>query len=145
MNEQLYSDFDLAEKTLKETQSSIVVVKNNVVLLTKKGHGIKPLLETIDELKDTMQGCVVGDRVLGKASALLCVYAKVAGVYTPQATKTAIAVLIRSGIPGQSEELIPFIQNKNKDGLCPFEQLLQTIDKPEEAYTILKQKFSTKR
>jgi hypothetical protein len=85
-----------------------------------------------------MQGSTVGDRILGKASALLCAYARVAGVYAPQATKTAIAVLIRANIPGQTDELIPYIKNKDDNDVCPFEKMLSDVDSPEEAYNILK-------
>ena len=138
MEERILQDMELAEKLLTESCYSIVVVKNGEVLAKKQGDGIKPILETIDEIKDQMTSCIVGDRILGKASALLCVYAKVSGVFSPQATKTAIAVLIRSGIPGQTDELIPFIKNKNGDDVCPFEKMLQEVDDPEEAYKILK-------
>ena len=88
-----------------------------------------------------MQGSTVGYRLLGKASALLCVYAKVAGVYAPQATKTAIAVLIRANIPGQADEMIPYVKNKDGSDICPFEKILLEIDSPEEAYKILKEKM----
>jgi len=115
-----------------------VVVKNGTLLTSKRGNGIRPILEAIDELGEKMQGSTVGDRILGKASALLCAYAKVAGVYTPQATKTAIAVLLRANIPGQTDEMIPCIKNKDGSDICPFEKMLSGVDSPEEAYNILK-------
>jgi hypothetical protein len=131
-------NIDIARKTLAESDDSIVVVKNNTILTTKQGEGIKPIMEAIDELGDAMQGSTVGDRILGKASALLCVYAGVKEVYAPQATKSAIAVLIKASIPGQTDKLIPFIINKTGDGICPFEKMLINIDSPEEAYKLLK-------
>ena len=117
---------------------SFVVVKNGVLLTGKRGGGIKIILETIDELGGDMQGSTVGSRSLGKASALLCVYAKVSGVYTPQATKKAIAVLIRANIPGRADKMIPFLKNKDGTDLSPFETMLMDVDSPEEAYNILK-------
>ena len=131
---------ELTRTHIQTTEDSVVVVKNGTILTIKKGVGIKPMLEVIDELGENLQGSCVGDRILGKASALLCVYGKVAGVYSPQATKTAIAVLIQAQIPGEADELVPFITNKTKDGICPFEQLLKDIDSAEEAYRILKEK-----
>jgi ribosome modulation factor len=47
-------------------------------------------------------------------------------------------VLIRAGIPGQTDEMIPYIKNRSRDGLCPFEKMLSDTDSPEEAYRILK-------
>lgn len=109
------------------------------MLLKKKGDGIRPFLETIDELGQEMHGSTVGDRILGKASALLCAYTHVRNVYSPQATKTALAVLIRAQIPGQTDELIPNIKNRYGNDICPFEKMLINIDSPEEAYKTLKQ------
>lgn len=131
---------DLARGVLVETDCSIVVVKDGEVLIKKKGDGIRPILEVIEELKEKIQGSIVGDRILGKASALLCRYSKVKGVYSPQATKTAIAVLIIAGIPSQIDEMIPYIKNRDGGDVCPFEKMLSDIDSPEEAYEILKEK-----
>ena len=129
----------MARKILSESKYSIVVVRNGIVLTKKQGNGIKPFLETIDELGQKMNGSTIGDRILGKASALLCVYSKVANVYSPQSTKSALAVLIRAGIPGQTDEMIPYIKNRYGNDICPFEKMLLNIDSPDEAYKILKQ------
>ncbi|UCD13980.1 MAG: DUF1893 domain-containing protein [Thermoplasmatales archaeon] len=134
----IIQDIDIVREILTESEYSIVVAKNGAILAKKQGDGIRPIIEAIDELKRDMKGSTVGDRILGKASALLCVYAKVAGVYAPQATKTAIAVLIRAGIPGQTDELVPYIKSRYEDNICPFERMLSDIDSPEEAYRVLK-------
>lgn len=140
VDEKIIRDMDLARGVLAETDCSIVVVKNGDVLIKKKGDGIRPILEVIEELKEEIQGSIVGDRILGKASALLCRYSKIKGVYSPQATKTAIAVLIIAGIPSQIDEMIPYIKNRGGSDVCPFEKMLSGIDSPEEAYEILKEK-----
>jgi len=140
VNEEIIEDMDLAHDVLSKTDYSIIVIKKGEVITKKQGDGIRPILETIEELGEDMKNTVVGDRILGKASALLCVYSGVSGVYSPQATKTAIAVLIRAGIPGQTDKLITHIKNRNGDDICPFEKMLIEIDSPEEAYKVLKEK-----
>ena len=140
VDEKIIRDMDLAREMMKKTDCSIVVVKNSDVLIKRKGDGIRPILEVIEELKEEIQGSIVGDRILGKASALLCRYSKIKGVYSPQATKTAIAVLIIAGIPSQIDEMIPYIKNRGGNDVCPFEKMLSDIDSPEEAYKILKEK-----
>ncbi|MFW6121114.1 MAG: DUF1893 domain-containing protein [Petrotogales bacterium] len=141
VSDEIIRDMDSAREVMHKTDVSIVVVKNGDIVAKKKGDGIKPILETVDEMGEELQGSILGDRILGKASAFLCAYAKVAGVYAPQATKTAIAVLIRAGITGQTDEIVPYVKNRTGDGLCPFEQLLTGIDSPDEAYTVLKRNF----
>ena len=140
VSEDIAEDMGAARDILSKTDCSIVVVKNANILTKKQGDGLRPILEAIDELREDMQGSIVGDRILGKASALLCVYSKVKGVYSPQATKTAVAVLIRAGILSQTEETIPYIKNRDGDDLCPFEKMLVDVNSPDEAFKILKEK-----
>jgi len=145
LDEKLMGDIELARETLSNSDHSIVVIRCGKIVLTKKGDGIRPILETVEKLKGEMQDTVVGDRILGKASALLLCHSKVKAAYSPQATKTAIALLIMDGIPCQVDELIPFIQNRSKDGLCPFEKMLKNINSPEEAHEILKENILSKK
>jgi len=138
LTDEIIKDINLARVILSSEDFSIVIIRDGKILSHKKGDGIKPILKIIEELGDEIKGTVVGDRILGKASAFLCSYSKVKGVYSPQATKTAIAILIIGGIPCQADEMIPFIKNRTGDGLCPFEKMLQNVETPEEAYKILK-------
>ena len=131
------SDIDLLRKIITEQEYSVAVVKQGEILATKKGEGLQPLMETLHELNDAMQGASVGDRILGKASALLCAYAHVKAVYSPQASKAALAVLIRAGIPGQTDKLLPFIDTEHNDSPCLYERLLQDVHSPKEAYHLL--------
>ena len=140
VDEIVLEDMNSAREILTKNDWSIVVVKDGDVLIKKRGDGVRPILEVIEELKDEIQGSIVGDRILGKASALLCRFSKVKGVYSPQATKTAIAVLLVAGIPSQIEEMIPYIKNRGGSDVCPFEKMLSDIDSPEEAYELLKEK-----
>ena len=109
---------DKAREILLSTGCSIVVVKNDTVLIQKKGDGIRPILETIEELKQNIQGSIIGDKILGKASALLCVYSKTVGVYSPQSTKTAISILLENNIIYKTDKIIPFIKNMSNENPC---------------------------
>ena len=140
VNEEVVRDLELAREVLSTTDCSIVVINYGKIWKKKTGEGIRPIMETIEEMGEDIHGSIIGDRILGKASALLCRYAKAQGVYSPQGTKTGIALLIMGGVPCQVDELIPHIMNKNGDDLCPFEKMLKDVDLPEEAYKILKEK-----
>lgn len=143
VNDEIIDDIKLAREILKSEDYSMVVISDGKILKHIKGDGIKPFMKIIDELGNNLEGKVIGDRILGKASAFLCRYSKVKGVYSPQATKTAIAILIIGGIICQADEIIPFIKNRNEDGLCPFEKMLQNVESPDKAYKILKENVIT--
>ena len=140
VNEETVKDIELAKEVLSTTDCSIVVVNYGKIWKKKTGEGIRPILETIDEMGEDIHGSVIGDRILGKAAALLCRYAKAQGVYSLQGTKTGIALLIMGGVPCQVDELVPFVKNISGNGVCPFEEILKDITSPDEAYKILKEK-----
>lgn len=140
VNEEVIRDLELAREVLSTTDCSIVVISYRKIWKKKTGEGIRPILETLEEMGDDIHDSIIGDRILGRASALLCRYAKAKCVYSPQGTKTGIALLIMGGVPCQVDELIPFIKNKAGDSLCPFEKMLKDVISPMEAYKILKEK-----
>jgi hypothetical protein len=141
LNEETLKDIDIAREAISNSDNSIVVVQYGKIWKQTKGDGIRPFLEVIEEMGDEIHGTVIGDRILGKASAMLCRYSNVKGVYSPQGTKTGIALLIMGGIPCQVDQLIPFIKNRDGSGLCPFEKMLEGVDTPDKAYKILKEKI----
>jgi len=140
VSQEIQDDLSVAKKILSDKDVSIVLIKYKKIWKEKKGAGVKPIFDLIDEMGDEISEYVVGDRILGKASAFLCRYANVKAVYSPQATKTAIAILILGGIPCQVDQMIPFIKNRDGTGLCPFENLLKDVEKPDVAYKIIKEK-----
>ncbi len=141
VSEDVISGLTLARDILETSDNSVVVIKNGQVICKKKDSGIKPILEAIEELGDKIHGSIIGDRILGKASALLCIYSQAKAVYSPQATKTAIALMLINGVPSQADVLIPRIDNRDGTDMCPFEKMLESISSPEEAYKILKEKI----
>ena len=132
------NDVDLARRLILNSGYAIVVVKNSVVLSKRRGKGIQPFLEAIEELQHTMYGSIIGDRMLGKASALLCVYVKAKEVYALHATPKAKDVLKKHEIYVRVDKTVDHIRNKTGDGFCPFEKLLKNVDSPREAYEVLK-------
>ena len=140
LSEEIVKDLELAREILSTTDCSIVVISYGKIWKKKTGEGIKPILEVIDDMGEDIHGSIIGDRILGRASALLCRYAKAQGVYSPQGTKTGIALLIMGGVPCQVDELVPYIKKRDGDDLCPFEKMLKDVTSPEDAYKILKEK-----
>lgn len=137
VKEEIIIDMEYAKRYLATTDLSVVLIKNSEVMDKRTGTGLRPFFDLIGENEDNLCECVVGMRVLGKASALLCRYAHVNGVYSIKGTKTAIAHLILDAIPCQVDQMIPFVKNNNSNDLCVFEQVVRDVDNPIEAFTIL--------
>ncbi len=107
--------------------------KNKEEILRKKGKGVRPLFEAVDSSLDDLLGATVGDRMVGRASALLCIYAKVACVFAYRATHEAVKLLENHGIEVLVEETIKRIAGRDGTG-CIFEKMLTGIDDPQIAF-----------
>ena len=116
-------------------------LENHSLLVYQKGkisfqdeHGIKPLLIQIK--KKGLKNAIAFDKVIGKAAALLMVYGKVKQVHTNIIAKDAITVFDKYKVKYSYNEVVDYIQNVKKDGLCPMEQKVLNTDNPKKAYKI---------
>ena len=133
-------DIELARKIITEEDASVVVVNYGKIWKKKTDQGLKPFFNLIEEMGDELVDVIIGVNVLGKASSLLCRYAKVQGVYSPKGTKTAIALLIMGGIPCQIDRMIPHLENDEKK-YGSYEKVVDGVIEPAEAYKLLKEKL----
>ena len=141
LSEEILKDLELARNVITTEDCNLVVVKYEKIWKKKKGEGVRPILEAIVEMDEDINGSVIGERTLGKASALLCRYAKASGVYSTHGTKTAIALLIMGGVPCQVDRMIPYIQKNDANSQFLFEEILDEVNSPYEAFAILKEKL----
>lgn len=136
IKEEILKDLELAREIISKKEGTVVIIKYGKIWKKKKEEGIRPLMEAIDEMGEDVVDSIIGVSILGKASSLVCRNSKVAAVYSPQGTKTGIALLILGSIPCQVDQMIPCVQNPDL-----FEDLVKEIDSPEEACKILKNKI----
>lgn len=116
-------DIDVAMELLEKEKLALVIVKNNKVIFTSSGKGIKPLYTALEELKDELEGSSVADRVTGRAAAMLCTYAGIKQLKTKLISDNAINVLKETNIIYEYDECSPFIENRDRTGMCPVETL----------------------
>jgi hypothetical protein len=131
-------DLEIAKKCLKENNLTLVIVKNGEVIFETASHGVSGFLDAIERFGDKLEGASVADRVVGKAIALLCVYAKVKAVYAITLSKTAKTVFEESMIHHEWNEQVKNILDCDRNELCPFEKLAIKISDPNDAYMRLR-------
>lgn len=127
--------FDISELSLKLENHSLLVYKDGQISYQDE-HGIKPLLIQIK--KKGLKDAIVVDKLVGKAAALLMVYGGVKQVHTNIIAKDAMIIFEKYNIKYSANEIVEYIQNRTKDGLCPMEEKVKNIDKPKKAYKIFK-------
>ena len=126
-------DYTIEELALKLENHSLLVYKDGNIVFQDE-HGIQPLLIQIK--KKGLKNAIAVDKVIGKAAALLMVYGKVKQVHTNIIAKDAIPVFEKYKVEYSYNEVVDYIQNNKKDGLCPMEQKVLKVNSPKKAYKI---------
>jgi hypothetical protein len=101
---------------------SLVVENKQGVLFRSKDDRLLPLLDCIQKHGDDMLAATVLDKMVGRAAALLCVYARVSMVLTPIISDGAVEVLEEFGVPFMALERVDQILNAEHTGPCPMEK-----------------------
>lgn len=121
-------------KEILENQDYNCVSIRGDEIYTSNLSGVMPILAKLIENSSFFTGAVVGDIVIGKAAAMLLIYGNVESIYAKVISEQAIPFLEKYQIPFTYDTLVPNILNRNKDGMCPMEQLVLNINDPTEAY-----------
>jgi hypothetical protein len=128
------NDLEKAKTQLNQKQLTLIIVKNDETLFETQSHRISGFLTAIGQLGKKLESASVADKVVGKAVALLCVYAGVNAIYAETLSKKARDVLEKAGITCEWKELVGNILDPSKNDVCPFEKEAANITNPEDAY-----------
>jgi len=131
----------LIKKALGRIGVSAIAFEEGVAVVTLEGKGVRPLFDFIDKNKRNLEefhGLYWGDRVVGKASAMLFLFIKPKFIYGEVISESAIKVFEENDINFSYGEKVPFIKNKDKTDSCPFEKAVLGASSKEEAFGIIK-------
>lgn len=121
-----------AKELIDNNIHSCIVVKDEEILYTANGIGIKPLLNIYLDNKQAMENSFIADKLIGKAAAMILICGKVKKVYGNKISKSAIDILTKNDIEYEYKELIEKVHNRDKTDLCPMEKTVLKIIDPEE-------------
>jgi len=128
------TDLEIAKSELYEENLTLAIVKNGEVLFETKSNRISGFLDAIEKCGSKLKGASLADRVVGKAIALLCAYAKIKEVYAEVISRKAQGVLKTNNINFHWNELVENVLDMDKKGMCPFEKTAADLSDPEKAY-----------
>ncbi len=116
------------KKLLNENQYSCVLLKDGNIIMTSFEKGIAPLYNYIKSYNQLTGGYIhLGDKIIGRASAFLAIYLGVSYIYTDIISETSLDILKHYNIEVEYGHIVPYIENRKKDGQCPMEQSLEGI------------------
>lgn len=127
-------------KAILENENLTCVVQCGDRILKTADRGIKPFMQWI-ESGENLRGAVAADKVVGKAAAFLMEKAGISAAYAAVLSEPAEDVLKNAGIAYTYSHLVPRIQNRKGDGLCPMESAVMDTDDSDTAFSALKNKL----
>jgi len=132
-------DLENAKKRLNDNDLKLCIVKCDKSIFETMAPGISGFLEAIERFEEKLNGASIADRVVGKAIALLCIYARIKGVYALTLGKEAKTVLEENATYVRWDNLVDSILRKGKDETCIFEKAVTEISNPHDGYIRLKE------
>ncbi|HIZ02666.1 MAG TPA: DUF1893 domain-containing protein [Candidatus Borkfalkia avistercoris] len=113
-------------------------------VITSDLRGISPMLAFIKENKD-LSGWSAADVIVGKAAALLFVYAGVKAVYAGVLSSEGARTLESYGVSYEYGTRAQNIVNRAGNDVCPMEKTVLCISDPAEAVRALERKLAELR
>lgn len=128
---------------LERTGLSLIVYRNGEAIFFSRSSGISPHLEAIKKVgREALRGTVVADKIVGRAAALLILYAGSAEVHSMIVSSGGRELLEGRGVKLEFNWETPSINVRDGVILCPFERMVQGISDPEEAYEKIVEKLA---
>ncbi len=123
---------------ISQETASCVVLKENTIVRTLYGRGIRPMIELYEE--GVLADAFVVDKIIGKASAMILTLGGVKGCYGVTMSESAYDWLKAHGVQVDCGTKVENIINRTGDGICPMEQTVQGLNDEKEALVALKKK-----
>lgn len=130
-----------AKEMLNKGDYTLVLCNGNVgEAVFSAERGVSPLLNLIDSGKD-LSAYSAADKVVGRAAAFLYVLMKIEEVCALTLSEGAKEVFDKHGVTYCYDELVPYIINRQGDGICPMEKATKDAADPDDALKRVREKL----
>ena len=99
-------------------------------------RGVKPLLAFLSS-GDSFGGGCAADKTVGAGAAYLYVLLGVQALWANVISEAAVAVLAKHGINVFYGERVPYIINRQGNGICPIEKAVAPAENATHAHTLI--------
>lgn len=128
-------------KNLLLMETYTCVLCNGDHCFTTQQRGVKPLVQWLEQ-GNVPVGFAAADKVVGKATAFLYCLLGAKAVYANVMSRSAMKILEANDVYVQYAELTDYIENRTKDGICPFEMAVMEISDPKQALEVIYRKMN---
>lgn len=138
MDPVIYKAANKARIALAHGEKTLIVIRDEKQLHFSVERGMKPLLDIIEKSPELLVGSIIGDRIVGRAAALLCVYGKAKAVFGNSMSDEAIDLLEKHDILPTWRDAVPYIVERDLKSRYLLDLHVKEIDDPAEAYRMIR-------
>lgn len=109
------------KEILHQKNASLVVAYENGEIKEYYQNRINDIKNILLENPAALQGAIIADKVIGKVAGSILTVAGVKEIYADVMSQYAIPVLEENQIKYEYKNLVEYIQNNDKTGMCPME------------------------
>lgn len=115
------TNLEIVKERLYGTNASLVVLYVNGEYREYYQNRIKDIKEILQNDKQALKGAIIADKVIGKVASSILTVAGVKEIYADVISKYAIPVLEENTVKYEYRQLVEYVQNNDKTGMCPME------------------------
>lgn len=115
------TNIEIVKERLHKTGASLVVMFKTGEIKEFYNRRVIDIVSILKENPKALQEAVVADKVIGKVASSLLTMAGVKEIYGAVMSKFGIVVLKDNNINYEYGELVDYVINNEKNGMCPME------------------------
>lgn len=109
------------KEILHQKKASLVVAYENGEIKEYYQNRMKDIKEILQENPNALKNAIIADKVIGKVAGSILTVAGVKEIYSDVMSQYAISVFEENHVKYEYENLVEYIQNNDKTGMCPME------------------------
>jgi len=111
---------------------SLALIQDDKIIFSSDRHGLRPLVDCLENYSQAKEKLTLHDRVIGLAAAKLIVYSGIIScVHTPLASQPAKKFLEEYGIKLYAKKIVANILKKDRSSICPGEIIAMNAQEPD--------------
>lgn len=115
------TNLEIVKEKLYSTNASLVVLYANGECKEYYQNRINDMRAILQNDKIALKDAIIADKVIGKVAASILIVAGVKEIYADVMSKYAIPVLEENNVKYEYRNLVNYVQNNDKTGMCPME------------------------
>lgn len=115
------TNLEIVKEKLYNTNASLVVLYANGNCKEYYQNRIKDIKEILQNDESALKGAIIADKVIGKVASSILAVAGVKEIYADVISKYAVPILEKNNVIYKYRNLVDYVQNNDKTGMCPME------------------------